>query len=170
MRGSRFQDQARLAAVLAHPVGVEGLEVAFGGAVVGGDNGADFLEVGDVDGGERGEAGVALDGGVAVIAAVSVRGRSFGRRGTHDSAVSRTSFGFAVLFVAATAVAGRPWDSVLTLRCPRIFSSARRRGRAAQGLARVAAVRRSRAEFMTAANSLTRPSLAAMWGGRRPIT
>lgn len=142
MRGFRFQDEARLAAVLAHPVGVEGLEVAFGSAVVGGDNGADFLEVGDVGGGECGEAGLALDGGVTVIAAVSVRRRSFGWRGTHDSAVSRTSFGFAALFVAAA-------DSVLTLRCLRIFSSARCRGRAAQGLARVAAVRRSRAEFMT---------------------
>lgn len=150
MRGFRFQDQARLAPVLARPVGVEGLEVAFGSAVVGGDNGADSLEVGDVGRGERGEAGVALDGGVTVIAAVSVRGQSFGWQGTHDSAVSRASFGFVALFVAAAAaaVASCLWDSVLALRCLGVFSSARCRGRAAQGLARVAAVRRSRAEFM----------------------
>lgn len=79
-------------------------------------------------------------------------GEGSGWRGTHDSAVNRTSFGFAALFAAVAAVAGRSWDSVLAWRCLRIFSSARWRGRAAQGLARTAAARRSRAVFMMPTN------------------
>lgn len=63
--GLGAEDEARLAAVLAHPVGVEGVEVAGRRAGVGGDDGADGLEVRDVGRGELGEAGVALDAGVA---------------------------------------------------------------------------------------------------------
>lgn len=41
--------------------------------MVGGDDGADFLEVGDVGGSECRETGIALDSGVAAIATVNVR-------------------------------------------------------------------------------------------------
>lgn len=171
MRGLRLQDQARLATVLTHPVGVEGLKVALGGAVVGGDNGADFLEVGDVGGSERREAGVALDSGVAAIATVNGRstGEGSGGRDAHDSAVNRTSF-VPALFIAVAAVAGRSWDPVLAWRWPRAFSSARQRGRAVQGLARAAAARRSRAVFMMLANWLIHAAGRNVGGGHRPIT
>lgn len=101
-----LEDYSGLAAVLAHPVGVEGVEV--GGGVAGGrgEDGADGVKVGNVVGGDCGELVVARNLWVSV-GGMSIRHLGSIVGATYDSAVRRTSLPFAELFVAVAVAAGR---------------------------------------------------------------